>query len=73
MSYLVDLDPAQQVFLADSIEQGRVVGSYMTAKDADDLVVLVTAGHEPALASDQLHSHRLPSGLDRPHIAKILA
>jgi hypothetical protein len=49
------LDPADQVFPADPIQQGRMVGGHVPPDHPDHLVVALAAGYEPAFASDQLH------------------
>src|SRR4051794_27283265 len=56
---LFDLDPAEQVLPADGLEEGRVVGGHVLADDGDHLIVVLTSGDEPALASDQ-SGHREP-------------
>src|SRR6266851_4689343 len=60
-------DPAEQVVPADGVQQGGVVAGHMAPDDPDHLVVAVSSGYEPALASDQL-LHRtllLPGWLSR--------
>ena len=55
---LFRLDPADQVIPADRFQQGWMVGGHVPADHPDHLVIVIAAGHVPALASDQLH-HRL--------------
>jgi hypothetical protein len=52
---LLGLDPAEQVLLADRLEQRGMVGGHMAADHPDDLVIAVAPGHVPALAPDELH------------------
>jgi hypothetical protein len=51
---LFELDPANQVVLADCAEQCWVVGRHMPSDDPDHLLVSVSPGHKTALAADHL-------------------
>src|SRR5579862_7235947 len=70
---LLRLDPADQVVPADRLQQGRVVGRHVPADHAYHLVVVVAAGDEPALTSDQFHPHASCSGWPGQRNARILA
>jgi hypothetical protein len=59
---LFRLDPADQVLPADRFQQGRMVGGHVSPDHPDHLVIVIAAGHEPAFASDQLHSRASYSG-----------
>jgi len=65
-------DPAEQVILADRLQEGRVVGGDVPADHPDYLVVAVASGDEPALAPDQLR-HRPSPSLSEQRMAKMLA
>jgi hypothetical protein len=52
---LFDLDPVQQIVRADRLQQRWMVGCHVVPDHANYLIIALAAGHEPALASDQLH------------------
>src|SRR5258707_15811802 len=52
-------DPAEQVVPADGVPEGGVVAGHAAPDVPVYLVVAVSSGYEPALASDQLR-HRAP-------------
>jgi len=60
---LFGLDPAEQVLSADCGQQGRMVGGQVPPDHPDHLVLAVAAGHEPALAPDQLRHRASPPSL----------
>ena len=60
---LFGLDPAEQVLPADCLQQGRMVAGHMPPDHPDHLVIAIAAGHEPALAPDQLRHRASPPSL----------
>src|SRR5208282_5952013 len=54
---LFDLNPAGQILAADSAEERGVVCGHVAADHPDYLVIAVTSGNEPALATDEFR-HR---------------
>lgn len=62
-SRLFGLDPAEQVLPADRGQEGRMVAGHMPPDRPDHLVVAIAAGHESALAPDQLRHRASPPSL----------
>ena len=70
---LFRVDPADQILLADRIQQGRMVGGHVPPDHPDHLVIVIAARHVPAFASDQLHPRASYSGCLAQRNARMLA